>query len=101
VTAELDDLAVAGAVGAHGGVGLSPLAAIVEALTSRQELLVLDNAEHVVAAVAQHGAGLLANCSGLRVLATSREPVGEVVWPSTPWECLGPSRAMRASTTSA
>ncbi|CCH31006.1 BTAD domain-containing putative transcriptional regulator [Actinosynnema sp. NPDC047251] len=39
-------------------------------------LLVLDNCEHVVGAVAALAHTLLARCARLRVLATSREPLG-------------------------
>jgi len=46
-------------------------------------LLVLDNCEHLVASCAELVDALLRACPGLRVLATSREPLaigGEVVW---------------------
>ncbi|QMU72703.1 BTAD domain-containing putative transcriptional regulator [Streptacidiphilus sp. P02-A3a] len=49
---------------------------IVAALGNRPLLLVLDNCEHVVEAAAVLTARLLADCPGLRVLATSREPLG-------------------------
>ena len=49
---------------------------IVTALGNRPLLLVMDNCEHVVEAVAVLTARLLADCPGLRVLATSREPLG-------------------------
>ena len=49
---------------------------IVAALGNRPMLLVLDNCEHVVEAAAVLTARLLADCPGLRVLATSREPLG-------------------------
>ena len=39
-------------------------------------LLVLDNCEHVVDAVAELAETLLRACPGLRILATSREPLG-------------------------
>ncbi|WP_047869058.1 BTAD domain-containing putative transcriptional regulator [Nocardiopsis sp. RV163] len=39
-------------------------------------LLVLDNCEHIVEEVASAVATLLARCPGLRILATSREPLG-------------------------
>jgi predicted ATPase/class 3 adenylate cyclase len=44
-------------------------------LSQRGALLVLDNCEHVVEAVAPFVADLLADCPGLHVLATSREPL--------------------------
>src|SRR3954470_14714897 len=46
-------------------------------------MLVLDNCEHLVAACAPLAEQLLATCPGLRILATSREPLrvpGEVTW---------------------
>ncbi|MFE7620424.1 BTAD domain-containing putative transcriptional regulator [Streptomyces sp. NPDC057496] len=42
----------------------------------RPFLLVLDNCEHVVGAAAALAETLLTHCPGLRVLATSREPLG-------------------------
>ncbi|WP_307800511.1 BTAD domain-containing putative transcriptional regulator [Actinomadura nitritigenes] len=47
-----------------------------EALRGRRALLVLDNCEHVVEQVAELAGRLLAAAPGLRVLATSREPLG-------------------------
>lgn len=49
---------------------------LVEALEARPSLLVLDNCEHLVDAVADLVGTLLAEAPGLRVLATSREPLG-------------------------
>ncbi|MEU6744652.1 BTAD domain-containing putative transcriptional regulator [Spirillospora sp. NPDC046719] len=57
-----------GPSGAAGRVG--------EALRGRRALLVLDNCEHVVEQVAELAGRLLAAAPGLRVLATSREPLG-------------------------
>jgi predicted ATPase len=45
-------------------------------LRSAKLLLVLDNCEHLLDACAQLAGGLLASSPGLRVLATSREPLG-------------------------
>jgi predicted ATPase/DNA-binding SARP family transcriptional activator len=45
-------------------------------LRSAELLLVLDNCEHLLDACAQLAGGLLAGSPGLRVLATSREPLG-------------------------
>ena len=59
-----------------GCPGEEPLAAMSAALTDRHTTLVVDNCEHVLDAVADMVAGLLAACPGLRVLATSREPLG-------------------------
>ncbi|MBM2618418.1 AfsR/SARP family transcriptional regulator [Actinoplanes sp. LDG1-06] len=49
---------------------------LLAALSTRDVLLVLDNCEHVIAAAAALAARLLAGCANLRVLATSREPLG-------------------------
>jgi predicted ATPase len=51
-------------------------ARLVERLRPRKLLLVLDNCEHLVAAAARLADELLAACPELRVLATSREPLG-------------------------
>ena len=53
-------------------------------MRSRRVLLVLDNCEHLVDAVARLVGYLLRSCPDLRVLATSREALGipgEVNWP--------------------
>ncbi len=53
------------------------------ALQPRDLVLVLDNCEHLLHACAELIGTLLQTCPGLRVLATSREPLrmaGEVVW---------------------
>ncbi|MEV1331307.1 BTAD domain-containing putative transcriptional regulator [Micromonospora costi] len=49
---------------------------LVAALADRRLLLVLDNCEHVVADAARVTARLLAAAPAVRVLATSREPLG-------------------------
>jgi len=58
-------------------------------LRERSSLLVLDNCEHVVDIVAELTVELLKECQGLKVLATSREPLkvpGEVIWRVPPLE---------------
>ncbi|MFB9677807.1 BTAD domain-containing putative transcriptional regulator [Streptosporangium vulgare] len=72
-----------------------PVSRLLAALADRPLLLVLDNCEHVVEAASDLTARLLAGCPELRVLATSREPLGitgENLWPVRP---LGPSPAAR------
>src|SRR5712691_2871514 len=52
-------------------------------LESRQALLILDNCEHLVEAAAEVAASVLASAPGVKVVATSREPLGvagEVTW---------------------
>ncbi|PYO39393.1 MAG: XRE family transcriptional regulator, partial [Gemmatimonadetes bacterium] len=58
-----------------------------EALRPRRLLLVWDNCEYLLAASAELVDGLLRACPGLRLLATSREPLdvaGETTWPVPP-----------------
>ena len=60
---------------------------LLEALRSRNALLVVDNCEHLVRAAASLVDALLDACPRLRVLATSREPLnvaGEMNWPVSP-----------------
>ncbi|HEY7281859.1 MAG TPA: BTAD domain-containing putative transcriptional regulator [Actinomycetota bacterium] len=66
---------------------LSPEERLADAIGERHLLLVVDNCEHLVAAVARLIDPLLARCPSLRVLATSREPLGitgEVLLPIDP-----------------
>jgi predicted ATPase/DNA-binding SARP family transcriptional activator len=49
---------------------------LVDLLADRCVLIVLDNCEHLIEAAARTAAQLLARCPRLRVLATSREPLG-------------------------
>jgi predicted ATPase/DNA-binding CsgD family transcriptional regulator len=68
--------AVAGALGAQQAPGMSIMESLAGVLARQQLLLVLDNCEHVLGAVAELCGGLLAAADDVRVLATSREPVG-------------------------
>ncbi len=52
------------------------LTVLVDALCSRNLLLVLDNCEHLVAACARLANSLLLGCPDLHILATSRESLG-------------------------
>ncbi|XVS63886.1 BTAD domain-containing putative transcriptional regulator [Actinosynnema sp. CA-299493] len=61
--------------------------ALVEALRGREVLLVLDNCERLVEPVAALVSRLLRAVPGVRVLATSQEPLGlafEAVWAVSP-----------------
>ncbi|MGX1882861.1 BTAD domain-containing putative transcriptional regulator [Streptomyces sp. NPDC055287] len=55
---------------------LEPLERLVEAFSVSEVLLVLDSCEHIVDAVARLVDELLSRCPRLRILATSREPLG-------------------------
>ncbi len=57
---------------------------LLDALGDKETLLILDNCEHLLDAAARLTVALLDSCSRLRVLATSREPLGvtgELGWP--------------------
>jgi predicted ATPase/DNA-binding CsgD family transcriptional regulator/transcriptional regulator with XRE-family HTH domain len=66
---------VAAALGVREQPGLPMAEGLPRALARQQVLLLLDNCEHVIGAVAALCAGLLAACDDVRVLATSREPL--------------------------
>ncbi|MEY9874559.1 putative ATPase/DNA-binding SARP family transcriptional activator [Streptacidiphilus sp. MAP12-33] len=60
---------------------------LVAAVRERGTLLVLDNCEHLIEAAAVFAHRLLGDCRRLRILATSREPLGitgEALWPVEP-----------------
>lgn len=72
--------------GTHGA-GSELLPRVASVLEERQGLLVLDNCEHVIAAAAAFTADLLNRTERVRVVATSREPLGlsaEQRFPLTP-----------------
>jgi DNA-binding CsgD family transcriptional regulator len=67
--------AVAVALGIRDQPGVPAEQVLAQVLARQQVLLVIDNCEHVIGAVARLCAGLLAACDDVRVLATSREPL--------------------------
>jgi predicted ATPase/DNA-binding SARP family transcriptional activator len=67
--------AVLGALGLRESGG-DPTEQLRAALADQELLLVLDNCEHVRLEAAALARALLADCPGLRLLATSREPLG-------------------------
>src|SRR5215471_5804559 len=77
-----------------------PLAeTLTEALRPRLLLLILDTCEHVVDSSATLVHQLLASCPGLRVIATSREPLrvrGETVWRVPPLALPAPAAELGA-----
>ena len=67
------------------------------ALDGHPVVVVMDNCEHLLPGVAELVAGLLAGNSGVRVVATSREPLdvaGERVWPVSPLEVPSASASL-------
>ena len=84
---------VAAAAGVTIAPGDDPVATIAEALASREVLVVLDTCEHVVGAAAQLASAALRTAPGVRVLATSRRPLGvsgEFTWPVPPLDLPPP-----------
>lgn len=60
-----------------------PLELLAQFLAERSLLLIFDNCEHLIEAVAQLAAILLQQCPNIQILATSREALlvtGETVW---------------------
>ncbi|MDX6342179.1 MAG: hypothetical protein QOH87_2317, partial [Trebonia sp.] len=94
------------AIGADGDVAQSALAALglrdallgeapnaeptsrlIAAIREREALLILDNCEHVIESAAAFAHRVLGECRRLRILATSREPLGitgEALWRVVP-----------------
>ena len=60
-----------------------PVDGLIAAIREREALLILDNCEHVIEAAARFADRVLGECRRLRILATSREPLGitgEALW---------------------
>jgi predicted ATPase/DNA-binding CsgD family transcriptional regulator len=78
---------VLAALGVGESAGEPVLVTLSRWLATRRLLLVLDNCEHLLPAAAALAEATLRAAPGLRVLATSREPLraeGEVVWRVSP-----------------
>ena len=81
---ELVPQAVVAVLGVREKPGRSISEALMDHLRSKNLLLVLDNCEHLIDAVALLTELLLDSCPRLRILATSREALsipGEINWP--------------------
>lgn len=87
---------------------LTLVRSIVDALRSRQALLVLDNCEHVIHGAAELAEAIARGCSSVRLVATSRERLGvanERIITVPPLDPTGPAidlfnqRAMAISAT--
>ncbi|WP_308165087.1 BTAD domain-containing putative transcriptional regulator [Nocardia noduli] len=64
-----------------------PTDRVIAALRERTMVLILDNCEHVIESAATFAHRVLGECRRLRILATSREPLGitgEALWPVAP-----------------
>ena len=64
-----------------------PTDRLIAAIREREALLILDNCEHVIESAAVFAHRVLGECQRLRILATSREPLGitgEALWVVEP-----------------
>ena len=93
--------AVATALRARARPGISTAGSVVEFLRTRTALLlVLDNCEHLAAAAAPLAADILRSCRGVRILATSQQPLsvgGEQVFGLRPLSLPPPEATMAAA----
>ncbi len=70
-----------------GAPDAGPTERLIAAIREREVLLILDNCEHVIESAASFAHRVLGECQRLRILATSREPLGitgETLWPIEP-----------------
>lgn len=75
---------VAGALQIAENPGQPLLETLCDRLAGTELLILVDNCEHVIDACSELAQQLLSRCPGLRLLATSREPLyvaGELTWP--------------------
>ena len=66
-----------------GAPNAEPMDRLIAAIREREALLILDNCEHVIESAAAFAHRVLGECQRLRILATSREPLGitgEALW---------------------
>jgi predicted ATPase/DNA-binding SARP family transcriptional activator/DNA-binding CsgD family transcriptional regulator len=78
---------IANVLSVHEQPGRPPEDVLVEDLSRKKALLLLDNCEHLLEPCARLANLLLGSCPGLKILTTSREPLGvagEVVWRVPP-----------------
>jgi predicted ATPase/DNA-binding CsgD family transcriptional regulator len=78
---------MAALLGIDGEAGRDLLDTLADALGARQVLVLLDNCEHLVDACATLCQRLLTGCPGVRIVATSQEPLRipqEAVWQVAP-----------------
>ena len=70
-----------------GASDAEPTDRLIAAVREREALLILDNCEHVIESAAAFAHRVLGECRRLRILATSREPLGitgETLWQVMP-----------------
>jgi predicted ATPase/DNA-binding CsgD family transcriptional regulator len=92
--------AVLAALDLRDQAGTEPLALVLANLRDKELLLVVDNCEHLLGAAARLVTEILRSAPGVRVIATSREPLsvpGEHVLPVPPLEVPSADAAMALS----
>lgn len=105
--APVDADAVVPSIAATFGITVSGAGALIDAVTehlkSKNLLLLVDNCEHVSSAAMHAIDAILKRCAGVRVLATSREPLnvqGEIVYRlrvlAVPWQSVRKAEEVRA-----
>ncbi|WP_240771792.1 BTAD domain-containing putative transcriptional regulator [Nocardia sp. CS682] len=70
-----------------GAPDAEPIDRLIAAIRERETLLILDNCEHLIESAAAFAHRMLGECRRLRILATSREPLGitgEALWQVVP-----------------
>ena len=88
--------AVMAALGLHDAAATEPLALVLSNLRDRDLMLIVDNCEHLLEAAARVVTEVLKAAPGVRVLATSREPLsaaGEHIVAVAPLELPAPGSA--------
>ncbi len=83
----VSDDAVVAAIGSDLDLGAATVEGVVAGLQGRRMLIVVDNCDHVLDALAPIVESVVAQCPGVRIVATSRERLGvdgEHVWSVTP-----------------
>ena len=87
-------LAVASMLSIRPQGGMTAVEAIADWLYGRRLLLILDNCEHVLTAVADVASAIVTRCPTVTVLATSREPLGVAGERVVPLTGLGTAEAV-------
>ena len=70
-----------------GAPDAEPMDRLIATIRERETLLIPDNCEHVIESAAAFAHRVLGECQRLRILATSREPLGitgEALWHVEP-----------------
>src|SRR6201986_3024981 len=68
--------AICGALGSAAQPGRPVLETLLDALALQDVLIVLDNCEHLIGACAEAADAIVRRCPRVRLVATSREPLG-------------------------